>query len=181
VSPARALLLAAMLAGPALKWDDAGPAAGEIRVKITSATLGEEPGGFGAMLRASGHKEDLHTAAPKAASMQLSIVAATLDSSASFSVTKVEAVDDAGHVLGELKAQPPESWSTEKVGYRPWNERVSSGEKLSVSYGLTLAEWPPALRSARRSVVIRATVVIGGKERIVEGSTFSGQSGSVRG
>jgi len=152
----------------------ATPTAPAVTVQMTAATLADDCGG-GAMAAKAKRSDSAEPAKRRAkaktacqqTSMQLSIVAAADTRRAQLSVTKVELLDDKGALLGELSARTPTVWS-EGGAYQAWDEGISGGQELSVSYALSEPPWGDVSDRWNRTYVLKAALTIDGDEQLVQ-------------
>lgn len=88
-------------------------------------------------------------------------------------ITKVELLDDAGAVLGELTARAPTAWQGDH--YEPWGETVAAGDELATAYELTAPAWATYGKGPFEShdgvYTLRVTVAVGDDERTLTQQT----------
>ncbi len=99
-----------------------------------------------------------------------------------FAIRKIELLDDAGKVLGELTARTPTRWQDDH--YEPWTEQVEAGATTSAAYELSAPDWSKYGMSRSdaegRVFNVRLTVSAGDDERTVEQqATVAATSGPV--
>ncbi len=152
------------------------PADQATTVQMTAATLADDCGG--------GPKQAQKADSPKAkrsgsarmakarracqqTSMQLSVSAAADTPRAQLSVTKVELFDDKGALLGELTPRSPTVWGEDGT-YTTWDEAITGGQELSVSYALTQPPWGDISDRRDRTYVLKAALSIDGDEQLVQ-------------
>ncbi|MCW5807989.1 MAG: hypothetical protein KIT31_36895 [Deltaproteobacteria bacterium] len=162
------------------------PAPAKVAVEMTAATLGEDCGGTtptappAKIFKAEKAEKADMADAPKAkgksssmrrcqqTSMQLAIVGQPGTPATAIKVKKVELYDDAKKLIGTLTASSPTVWSDDDGIYKPWNQAVASGAKLSVSYVLSQPDWSGVKDKASRAYVLKAVVTVGSADQTVE-------------
>ena len=84
-----------------------------------------------------------------------------------FAIKKIELLDDAGAVLGELAARAPTAWQGDH--YEPWPETIAAGDDLATAYELTAPAWATYGKGPFEShdgvYTLRVTVAVGDDER----------------
>ncbi|MBX3162459.1 MAG: hypothetical protein KF773_41230 [Deltaproteobacteria bacterium] len=150
---------------------EAPRAKGEVRVDLSSVSLGDDClGDDAAANRKAPSAGDM---APDG-SMPCTQTAMALSLSAgedtSVRVKRVELLDEDGRVLGDLTARSPMHWRGD--GYVAWDQVVKAGEIAKVTYNLHGLDWNkvPGGRWAaqEKKFSMRVTVTAGDKERTVE-------------
>ena len=90
-----------------------------------------------------------------------------------FAIKKVELLDDAGAVLGELTARAPTAWQGDH--YAPWAEAIAPGDELATAYELTAPAWATYGKGPFEShdgvYTLRVTVAVGDDERTLTQQT----------
>ncbi len=157
------------------------PTAPKVTVQMTAATLADDCGGSAPRSppRAAAKSDDAMEE-PKAksksafaksdracdqTSMQLSVKASAGGGATRITVKKVELFDDAGVKIGTLTASSPTVW-TKDGAYKAWDQKITPGQELSVSYVLSQPAWGPNRRL--RTYVLKAVVTVGGDDRVVK-------------
>ena len=164
----------------------------DVKVQMISATLAEDCGGTGAPYgtpipeatpvkkrgwkgaRADGKPpasnagaasiSEMGERACEQTSMQLSVVAGTLEKPATIRVKKVEIFDKKGKSVGVLTPRSPLAWNATKGEYEAWDESVGANANLSVSYALSAPNWGPQADRWGATYVMKATITVGGKD-----------------
>jgi hypothetical protein len=103
-------------------------------------------------------------------SMQLAVRSTGGDHATTIQVKKVELLDKAGAVLGELESRMPTRWTDD--GYVEWNQTVEANQTLQASYALSSPDWNKLTGSRwnahSKTFQLRVTLVVGSKDRTVE-------------
>ncbi|MBL8623690.1 MAG: hypothetical protein JNK64_20445 [Myxococcales bacterium] len=90
-----------------------------------------------------------------------------------FAIKKIELLDDAGAVLGELTARAPTAWQGDH--YEPWAETIAAGDDLATAYELTAPAWATYGKGPFEShdgvYTLRVTVAVGDDERTLTQQT----------
>ena len=90
-----------------------------------------------------------------------------------FAIRKIELLDDAGAVLGELTARAPTAWRGDH--YEPWTEAIAPGDELATAYELTAPAWATYGKGPFEShdgvYTLRVTVAVGDDERTLTQQT----------
>jgi hypothetical protein len=166
-----ALTLSCGGAGPGPTPPD--PAANKVDVAIASVTLADDCGTPPTEPVAEAEREAKTSAEADSAessrricrqsSIQLKVANHTA-APATIALRKVELLDDAGRVLGELQSRSPSQWSAD--AYQAWDEQLASDQSLAVSYALSRPAATPG-----GTYIIRITVDAGDGERTLEQRT----------
>ena len=139
--------------------------AGGITVELASVTLSDSCGGHSeapepAKKEKSLAKADMARICDQS-SMQLAIDAAE---AGELSVKSVELVDDQGVSVGKLTWKAPSVFV--EGAYRPWDQKIAAGKKLSVTYPLSQA----ALGADRfnKTYTLKVSVAVGGADKALQ-------------
>ncbi|MEO8700190.1 MAG: hypothetical protein ABI867_09105 [Kofleriaceae bacterium] len=166
---------------PAVRPPPVTPAIATITVQMTAATLADDCGGGpntapAPPKAAAKAKQDAPyepTQASKAkrkceqSSIQLSITAPAGAKPAELAVKQVELFDETGKSLGVLESRAPSLWS-EANGYMPWDQKITPGQELSVSYALGRPDWSKVPERWNKTYVVKAQLSIGGADQTVQ-------------
>ena len=159
---------------------------GDVAVEIAGVTLGDDCGA-GSMpppppMRAAPSKPAEAPATPSVVadnaryrcqqtSVQLAFHATNTSGATPVKIKKVELLDAAGKVLGELAASSPMRWS-EKGTYEAWDQNIAPNEHASISYMLASPAWNSMeggqYGQANKMFQLRVTVAIGAQDRVIE-------------
>lgn len=156
----------------------AEPAPGKaaaVTVQMTAATLADDCGGPPTRAAESALKGKAKERSAKAkadrscqqSSMQLSVVAAPDGAPTRLAVKKVELFDDAGKKLAELTARTPSVWDQNGT-YQAWDQSITPGQDLSVSYALSEPPWHEVPDRRSRGYVLKAALAVGDTEQAVQ-------------
>ena len=98
--------------------------------------------------------------------MQLSVLASAGVNASQLAVKKVELFDDKGVLIGELTPRAPMVWAQDGT-YKAWDQAVTEGQELSVSYTLSPPPWGQVTERWNRTYVLKAVITVGGADRSV--------------
>ena len=163
------------------------PAAADIVVLMTAATLADDCGGTPntkpqpAPKPTAARKEKSKLKGDRAAdskakqakrrckqsSIQLAITALPDAVAAKISVKSVELLLASGESVGMLTTQAPSVWS-DPDGYQPWDENVEPGQDLSVSYGVSSPEWDQVKDRRSQTYTVKAVISVAGSDQTLE-------------
>ncbi len=150
----------------------------KITVQMTAATLADDCGGSPPRtLKSDSASEETEPKAKSAVakadracdqtSMQLSVKASAGGGATRITVKKVELFDSKGVKIGTLTASSPTVW-TKDGAYKPWGQKISPGQALSVSYVLSQPAWAPVADRRTRMYLLKAVVTVGGDDQVVK-------------
>ncbi len=104
--------------------------------------------------------------------LQLQLVAAATPNATVIAIRKIELLDEAGKVLGELTPRSPTQWMPSGQ-YAAWDQTIASGVTIKASYALSAPMWPAygltLATAAQQTFRLRVTVTANGSEQIVSG------------
>lgn len=98
-------------------------------------------------------------------SMQLAITATDV---MSLRVKSVKLYDEDGALVGTLTATKPTKWSAQTSRYEAWNESVSAGSTINVSYVLSQPSWGHVTDRWNKTFTLKAIVSVGGVDQTAE-------------
>ena len=104
--------------------------------------------------------------------LQLQFVAAPAPNATIIAIQKVELLNQAGKVLGELTPRSPTQWMPSGQ-YAAWDQTITGGTTIKASYALSAPMWPAygltLATAAQQTFRLRVTVTANGSEQVVSG------------
>lgn len=104
--------------------------------------------------------------------LQLQLVAAASPNATVIAIRKIELLDEAGKVLGELTPRSPTQWMPSGQ-YTAWDQSIAGGATIKASYALSAPTWPAygltLATAAQQTFRLRVTVTANGSEQVVSG------------
>ena len=104
--------------------------------------------------------------------LQLQLVAAPTPNATIIAIQKVELLNQAGDVLGELTPRSPTQWMP-SGHYAVWDQSIAGGATVKASYALSAPMWPAygltRAKAAQQTFRLRVTVTANGNAQVVSG------------
>ena len=104
--------------------------------------------------------------------LQLQLVAAATATATTIAIHKIELLNNAGSILGELTSRSPKQWLAAGK-YAAWDQKIAGGATIKASYALSAPLWPSygltRAAAAKQTYRLRVTVTTNGNEQVVTG------------
>ncbi len=147
----------------------------KVTVQMTAATLADDcghsalPAATDTVIKAKAKSARFAKAdrACDQTSMQLSIKMPADGRATQLTVKKVELFDDKGVKIGALTPRTPTIWSEDGM-YKTWDQKITPGLELSVSYALSQPAWGAVPERRNRTYVLKAVVTVSGGDQVVQ-------------